>query len=117
MATLSDQFMAHFRLTNLQPAAALAQWTETHPGWLPEDYKVIDGSYNSVTWQWLTKQFVMKLLPFSSLFGGQTAYRITAQFESDGGLGTVVTVNGQADDKTRAAIQASAENYLVGGAV
>ena len=117
MPTLSNQFTARFRETTEQPAAALARWTETHPAWLPEAYEVIDGSYNSVTWEWRTKQFVMKILPFSGLFGGKTAYRITAHFESDGGLGSVVTVVGQADDKTRAEIQAAAENYLVGGAV
>jgi hypothetical protein len=38
-------------------------------------------------------------------------------FESDGGLGSDITVNGQADEKTQDAIRAAAEHLALGGTV
>jgi hypothetical protein len=117
MPTYSNQFTAEFRVPNQQPDAALRQWTEAHPAWLPEHYKVIDGSYNTVTWQWRHTQPIMRIIPFAAFFGGQTVYRITARFATDGGLGSVVTVNGQGEDKILPGIQAAADSYLAGGTI
>jgi hypothetical protein len=96
-------------------ACCIGAWRTSRPAWLPSHYREVEVSYNSVTWEWQHKQLAMKLLPFRGLFGGNTCYRITAFFESDGAFGSHVTVNGQADEKTQAAIAAAAESFQPGG--
>jgi hypothetical protein len=59
----------------------------------------------------------MRIIPFAGFFGAATCYRITALFESDGGFGSHITVNGQADEKTQDAIRAAAEHFVLGGFV
>ena len=117
MGSLSSSLTAQFSARGEPPGSALARWRATPPAWLPAHYGEIEDSYNSVTWEWRHKQLSMKLLPFSGVFGGATCYRITALFEDDGAGGSRVTVNGQADQKTQAAIGEAAESFLVGGTV
>jgi len=117
MGTFSNMITATFSSPSEQPAAALAHWRATPPAWLPSQYREIDDSYNSVTWEWRHTQWGMKLVSLNGLLGGATSYRITALFESDGGFGSRITVNGAPDDKTQAAIEAAAQSFLVGGAI
>jgi hypothetical protein len=117
MGTLSNMITAQFSSPSEQPAAALAHWRATPPAWLPGDYREIDDSYNSVTWEWRHTQWIMKLVTLNGLLGGTTCYRITALFESDGGFGSRITVDGNPDDKTQAAIESAATSYQVGGTI
>ena len=59
----------------------------------------------------------MKLVTLGGLLGGASVYRITAIFEDDGTRGSLITVNGAADVKTRAAIAAAADHVFAGGLV
>jgi hypothetical protein len=115
--TISTTLTARFTAPSEPPEAALARWRAHRPEWLPDHYHEIDESYNSVTWEWRHTPLSMRLVPFAKMFGGQTAYRITALFEGDGRLGTRITVNGSCDDQTHAAIAAAAEEVIEGGVV
>ena len=114
MPSITSTLTARFSATGESPASARERWRATTPDWLPRRYGEIDDSYNSVTWQWKHTQLVMKLVA-GGLFGGTTAYRLTALFEDDAAGGSRITVNGQADADTRAAIQAAADSYFEGG--
>ncbi len=59
----------------------------------------------------------MRLVPFAKMFGGQTAYRLTAVFAPDSRIGCRITVNGSCDDATHRAIAAAAEEVVEGGVV
>ena len=113
----SSALTARFSAPGQPPAVALAAWRTTRPDWLPDRYEELEDSFNSVTWQWRHKQLAMKIIPFSGFFGGATSYRITALFQDDGAGGSKVTVNGEADPDTRAAISAAAESAFEGGIV
>jgi hypothetical protein len=113
----SSALTARFSVAGEPPATALAKWRTTRPAWLPGRYEEIEDSFDSVTWQWRHKQAAMKLIPFSGFFGGATVYRITALFQDDGAGGSRITVNGEADPDTRAAIGAAAESVFEGGIV
>jgi hypothetical protein len=115
--SISSALTARFSAAGEPPAAALAKWRANRPGWLPDRYEEIEDSFESVTWQWRHEQLAMKLIPFSGFFGGATSYRITALFQDDGAGGSRITVNGEADSDTRAAIGAAAESVAEGGIV
>lgn len=117
MCALSSNLTAHFSEPREQPNAAMAHWRTTRPAWLPAHYKEIDTSYNSVTWEWRHVGWPMRIIPFAGFLSGATCYRITALFESDGGFGSSITVNGQADLKTQDAISSAAQQYEPGGAI
>lgn len=117
MCALSSNLTAHFTEPHEQPDAAMAHWRTNRPAWLPDHYREIDNSYNSVTWEWRHIQWFMRFIPFAGFFGGATCYRITALFESDGAFGSSITVNGQADLKTQEAISSAAQQYEPGGAI
>ena len=117
MGSISSILTAHFHEPHEQPAAALAHWRTTRPDWLPEHYREIEDSYNSVTWEWRHIQPAMRVIPFAGFFGAATCYRMTALFESDGAFGSSITVNGQCDEKTQKAIETAAEAFQVGGVV
>ena len=117
MGSLSSILTAQFNEPRDQPATALARWRANRPSWLPSHYREIEDSYNSVTWEWRHIQWLMRVIPFAGFFGAATCYRITALFESDGGFGSHITVNGQADEKTLEAIRAAAEHFALGGTV
>ena len=117
MGTLSNMITAQFSSSNEQPDAALAHWRATPPEWLPKQYREVEDSYNSVTWEWRHTQWIMKLVTLNGLLGGATCNRITVLFQSDGGFGSKITVDGNPDDKTQAAIEAAAKSYQVGGTI
>jgi hypothetical protein len=116
MPSITSTLSANFSAPGEPPASALRRWRETPPDWLPSRYREIDDSYNSVTWEWRHTQLAMKLV-LGGLFGGATSYRLTSLFEDDGSGGSLVTLNGQADADTRAAIRAAADSYFEGGLV
>ncbi len=113
MGAISSGLTARFSAPNESPASALARWRSTRPAWLPDRYKEIEDSCKSVTWEWRHTGLMMKMVA-GGPFGGRTVYRLTALFDDDGAGGTVVTVNGQADEKTRAAINAAADTVFEG---
>jgi hypothetical protein len=113
---ISTSFTAEFK-TGDPPDRALAQWRATHPDWLPERYKEISDSYNSVTWEWRHTSLMMRLVTFGGLLGGASVYRITALFVADELGGSRVTVNGTADPGTRQGIQRAALGFQEGGIV
>jgi hypothetical protein len=117
MSAISSTLTASFSAPGEPPATALARWRKTPPDWLPGRYKEIQDSYNSVTWEWRHVLMSMKLVSLGGLLGGATVYRITAIFEDDGARGTLITVNGAADVKTRAAITKAADHVFAGGLV
>jgi hypothetical protein len=98
------------------PAQALARWRSARPDWLPSQYREVEDSYESVTWEWRHTGGLMKLVG-GGFFGGQEVYRLTALFTDDGAGGSRITVNGRADESTREAIRAAAESYVDGGIV
>jgi hypothetical protein len=108
MASITTTLTAVFQEPALAPAIALERWRSSPPQWLPNKYQEVDDSYNSVTWEWRRTGF---------LTPGATVYRLTALFDDDGSGGARVTVNGQADDKTRQAIAAAAVQVFDGGLV
>jgi hypothetical protein len=111
-----NRLTARFAAPGEPPMQALARWRSSRPEWLPAAYREIEDSYKSVTWEWRHTGALMKLVG-GGLFGGQEVYRITALFDDDGAGGSRITVNGQADEDTRAAIRAAAESYVEGGIV
>jgi hypothetical protein len=115
--TISTTLTARFAAPSEAPDAALAHWQANRPGWLPDRYQEIDRSYNSVTWEWRHTPLSMRFVPFAKMFGGQTAYRITALFGDDGAGGSRITVNGSCDDTTHRAIAAAADEVVEGGVV
>jgi hypothetical protein len=117
MSAISSTLTARFSAPGEPPAASLARWRESPPAWLPECYKEIDRSYNSVTWEWRHTPLSMKLTVIGKWFGGETSYRLTALFLDDGAGGSKITVNGGCDDDTHAAIRAAAEQVVEGGVV
>jgi len=119
VGAISTGLTARFTEPGERPQAARERWKKERPAWLPDHYRELEelASYNSITWEWRHTQASMKLVLFSRFFGGQTVYRITALFEDDGRFGSIITVNGLADPKTRTAIQEAAEGYYAGGVV
>jgi hypothetical protein len=115
--TISTSLTARFSAPTESPEAALARWRAHRPSWLPERYQEIDGAYNSVTWEWRHTPLSMRFVPFAKMFGGQTAYRLTAVFRPDDGIGCRITVNGSCDESTHRAIAAAAEQVVEGGVV
>jgi hypothetical protein len=115
--SISAQLTATFTAPNERPATALANWRSNRPEWLPDQYKEIDDSYNSVTWEWRHTPLSMKFVPGAKFFGGQTVYRLTALFDDDGRFGSKITVNGSCDPDTHQAIVAAADNVFDGGIV
>jgi hypothetical protein len=113
---ISTNFTAQFK-DGASPQKALAQWRANRPPWLPNRYQIIEDSYNSVTWQWSHVSFLMKIVTFGGLLGGQTVYRVTALFSPDQFGGSLVTVNGTADPETRRAIEAASTGFEPGGLV
>ena len=110
---LSSGITAHFSAPGDPPSSALARWRATPPDWLPSRYGEVEDSYKSVTWEWRHTGLAMKLVG-GAMFGGRTVYRITALFDDDGAGGSRITVNGQADEETRAAIAAAADTVFGG---
>jgi hypothetical protein len=106
---------ATFTAPSERPEVALASWRANRPAWLPDHYKEINDSYESVTWEWRHKEGMMKVIPGAKFFAGEACYRITALFKSDGHFGSVITVNGDADRHTREALSQAAEKYVEGG--
>ena len=113
---ISTNFTAQFK-DGAPPQKALAQWQADRPSWLPSRYRMIEDSYNSVTWEWSHVGALMKLVTLGGLLGGQTVYRITALFSPDQFGGSLVTVNGTADPETRRGIQAASLGFEEGGLV
>jgi hypothetical protein len=117
MPSISSSLTARFSARTEPPASALARWRKTPPDWLPSRYVEVDDSYNSVTWEWRQQQAMMRLVTLNGLLGGVTCYRLTALFEDDGSGGSRITLDGQADRATRAAIVAAADSVFEGGLV
>ena len=116
MSAISSGLTAHFSAPGEPPARALAQWRSERPSWLPSKYDEVEDSYKSVTWEFRHTPLSMKLVG-GGFFGGRTVYRLTAMFDDDGRGGSKITVNGAADDETREAIRAAAEDFFEGGIV
>src|SRR3954454_16058645 len=115
--TISTGFTAKFSGNYGDTAqGTLASWRASPPPWLPSKFQEIEESYKSVTWEWRHTPLSMKLVG-GGFFGGGRGYRITALFEDDGRGHVTITVNGEADEETQKAIQASAEQYFPGGIV
>jgi hypothetical protein len=112
--SISAQLTAHFSARE-PPALALATWRAQRPEWLPDHYKQIDESYNSITWEWRHTPLSMKLVPFGGAMGGKTVYRLTALFQDDGAGGSKVTINGSCDQATHKAIHAATADVQEGG--
>ena len=108
MASITSTLTAVFHEPALAPSIALGRWRNSPPQWLPRKYQEVDDSYNSVTWEWRHTGF---------LSPGATVYRVTALFDDDGSGGSRITVNGQADQKTRQAMAAAAVQVFDGGLV
>src|SRR5436305_13222145 len=98
MAGISNTITAKFSAPGEAPPQALARWRSDRPDWLPDEYKEIEDSYKSVTWEWRHTGLAMKLVG-GGFFGGSEVYRITALFNDDGARGPAITVNGQVDDR------------------
>jgi hypothetical protein len=117
MGALTSTLTARFSAPGERPEAALERWRANPPEWLPDRYREIDRSYNSVTWEWRHTPLSMKLTLIGKWVGGQTVYRLTALFADDGHGGSAITVNGACDDRTHEAIRAAAEQVVEGGVV
>ena len=115
--TISTTLTARFTAPGEEPAAALARWCANRPEWLPDQYREVERSFNSVTWEWRHRSISLKLTLVGRLRGGQTAHRITAVFHDDGAGGSRITVNGSCDARTYRTITAAAQETVEGGVV
>ena len=94
----------------LLPAPAttsMQSWKASPPQFLSE-YKPVDESYNSLTYERRFMELPMKITNALSLglFGrqGESVWRVTVRFDADGDDRTRATLVGIADEKTRAAL-------------
>lgn len=106
---MADEFQLQFTLKQLKPEAALAAWKATPPDALA-GYALVDEAYNALTFEQRKADIVGRIMEFS-MFGlgnrlvpTKSVYKVTARFESDGRFGSLVTVIGQAEAGTRAAL-------------
>jgi hypothetical protein len=116
MGTINSELTAQFSAPGQQPTVALSKWRANRPDWLGPHFTEISDSFNSVTWEQRHTQLLMKIVG-GGFFGGRTVDRLTALFEDNGAGGSLITVNGSADPKTRQAIKVAAETYVEGGIV
>jgi hypothetical protein len=91
-----------------EPATTSMQsWKASPPEFLSE-YKPVDESYNSLTYEKRFMELPMKITNALSLglFGrqGESVWRVTVRFDADGDHRTKATLVGIADEKTRAAL-------------
>ena len=91
-----------------EPATTSMQsWKASPPEFLSE-YKPVDESYNSLTYEKRFMELPMKITNALSLglFGrqGESVWRLTVRFDADGDSRTKATLVGIADEETRAAL-------------
>lgn len=92
-----------------RPDDVLAAWRAQPPAWARDHgYEEIDASYNAVVFERRNTPRWAKLTGATIFSFGmwETVYRVTANMAADGVAGTAITLTGQADPKTRAAIAA-----------
>lgn len=109
---MADEIELHF-VDPRPPEAVLAAWRSDPPPALRDGgFRVVDESYNSLTWErhfldWPMKIMVVCTLGMLLLLRGlipmETVWRVTTRFADDGETtrGTRVTVQGKADERTR----------------
>ena len=85
------------------------QWRDSPPAFLAEGkYELVDEAYDALVFEADATSFGQRLLMFGS---ARTLYRLSMNFESDGGSGTRVTIVGQATEPVRQRIEQAAAEH------
>ena len=121
---MADEIELHY-IADQPPPAALAQWRGDPPAPVREGkFKVVDESYNSLTYEARYYDWPMKLLFVASLglawvmrsiVPMGSIWRFTARFDAEGEQRTQITILGHASEQTRTALGELAAEH--GGAV
>src|SRR3954447_1471126 len=113
---MADEIEIHW-MVDLPANQALERWRSDPPAVIPKyDFKIVDESYNSLSYEhkyldWPQKITIAGSLGVALLFKGfmQSVFRFTVRFDEAGPTETRVTLVGTCHPKTRAELEALAE--------
>jgi hypothetical protein len=95
---VADEIQTQFTLPG-SPNDVIDQWRDAPPAFLAEGkYELKDEAYDALVFEADTTSFGQRVLMFGM---ARTLYRLSINFESDGGTGTRVTIIGQASEPVR----------------
>jgi hypothetical protein len=105
---VADEIQTQFTLPD-PPNAVMDQWRDAPPAFLTAGkYELVDEAYDGLVFEADVTSFGTRLLMFGS---ARTLYRLSVNFESDGGTGTRVTIIGQAPESVRERIEQAAAEH------
>lgn len=104
---MADEITIRYRVSQAeQPERARAAWKANPPAWLAAaGYELVDESFNGLVYRADVSSTAQRMLTFG---WGKTLYTLSLIFSSDGSVGSLVTITGQAPAKTAAAIREEA---------
>jgi hypothetical protein len=88
------------------PESVRAAWREQPPPWLSKaGFKLVDETYRALVYRADVTTSFQRITMFGM---AKSLYTLTLTFDSDGSVGTVVTIDGKAPEKAIEAIRADA---------
>jgi hypothetical protein len=108
---MADEVNLHY-IEQAAPDQVMQAWRGQPPDFLREGrFDLVDDSYNSLSYEarffdWPAKLLIVATFGVGYLLRGfmESLWKLTVRFDADGEYRTRVTVIGQADQRTRAAL-------------